>query len=134
MRILSILGLPSPQMVERRSASRQSGIGSVAILGKTYTLVNWSATGLLLSGHQSDLKCGEIHEFGLQVHHEIHPVSITAKALVVRVQRDKLALQFRALTQAQRTEILGHFSRLTGVACDDTEIAAIEDTRPHWNA
>jgi hypothetical protein len=99
--------------VEKRVAKRTAatGTGTVRIDRRNYTLVNWSASGILISGHKDHLIKGQRFRLQIDVDDGEQPVSFSAEAVVVRLKGDKLAAQFHKINKHKKAQIHRYFGR-----------------------
>lgn len=106
--------------VEKRAAKRTAavGAGTVRIDKRTYTLVNWSTSGILINGHRDHLAKGQRFQLQLDVDDGEVPVSFSAEAVVVRLQGDKLAAQFHQIDKHKKAQIHRYFGRRASAAAN----------------
>ncbi len=111
MGLMNIMGFGGAEKDGRRAAPRLNALGSVRIDSKTYPLVNWSASGLLISGHTDHLAKGQVCSITVSVEDDAKRIEFACKAVVVRIQGDKLAMNFQHLNKVHRMTILDYFQR-----------------------
>jgi hypothetical protein len=111
MGLMSILGFGPTEKDGRRAAPRLEALGSVRVDSKTYPLVNWSASGLLISGHKDHLARGQVCNISVSVEDEVKRIEFNCKAGVVRLQGEKLAMNFQHLNKVHKTTIMEYFHR-----------------------
>lgn len=96
---------------DKRRAQRESASGSVRIDSRTYPIVNWSATGVLIGGHRDHLAKGQRFRMNVAVDDGQEPIEFSAEGVVVRVQGDKLAAQFFQIEKHKKAQIHRYFAR-----------------------
>ncbi|MCR9174616.1 MAG: hypothetical protein NXI19_01285 [Alphaproteobacteria bacterium] len=111
MGLMNILGFGGAEKDGRRAAARLDAIGSVRIDSKTYPLVNWSASGLLISGHSDHLAKGQVCSITVSVEDDGKRIEFGCKAIVVRLQGDRLAMNFQLLNKVHKMTVLEYFQR-----------------------
>lgn len=98
--------------VEKRRAVRvNTTAGSVRIDSRDYSLVNWSATGVLIGGHGDHLAKGQRFKMQVDVKDGAEAISFVCEAVVVRKQGDKLAAQFVMIDKIIKARIHRYFGR-----------------------
>jgi hypothetical protein len=101
--------------VEKRQAVRREALaGLVWIDSRSYPLVNWSATGVLISGHGDHLAKGQRFKLRVDVKDGSDAISFGCEAVVVRKQGDKLAAQFLTIDRNVKARIHKYFGRRAG--------------------
>lgn len=88
--------------------------GLVWIDSRSYPLVNWSATGVLISGHGDHLAKGQRFKLRVDVKDGSDAISFGCEAVVVRKQGDKLAAQFLTIDRNVKARIHKYFGRRAG--------------------
>ncbi|MEQ8817225.1 MAG: PilZ domain-containing protein [Thalassobaculum sp.] len=99
---------------ERRVATRVTALGTVHIDSRTYPLENWSASGVLFSGHDGRLAKGQRFKLRVEVQGDRGPIEFSAEAVVIRTAGDKLAAQFFMIDKVKKRMIMEYFARVNG--------------------
>jgi hypothetical protein len=99
---------------DRRVAPRVSAKGTVRIDSRSYPLVNWSTSGVLLGGHTDHLAKGQRFRMSVIVDDKGEPIEFDAEAIVARVQGDKLAAQFLFIDKYKKARIHKYFANQNG--------------------
>lgn len=97
---------------DRRVAPRVADKGQVHIDSRSYALDNWSASGVLFSGHDGQLAKGQRFKLRLEVNGDRGLIEFTAEAVVVRTAGDKVAAQFFMIDKHKKRIILEYFARV----------------------
>ncbi len=97
---------------ERRVATRVTAIGTVHVDSRSYPLENWSASGVLFSGHDGRLAKGQRFKLRVEVQGDRGLIEFNAEAVVVRTAGDKLAAQFFMIDKAKKRMIMDYFGRI----------------------
>ncbi len=97
---------------ERRVAPRVSAIGTAHVDSRKYPLENWSASGVLFSGHDGRLAKGQRFKMRLEVQGDRGLIEFNAEAVVIRLAGDKVAAQFFMIDKAKKRIIMDYFARL----------------------
>lgn len=97
---------------DRRVAPRVSALGTVHIDSRSYTLDNWSASGVLFSGHDGRLAKGQRFKLRVEVQGDRGLIEFNAEAVVARTAGDKVAAQFFMIDKLKKRAILDYFSRV----------------------
>ena len=97
---------------ERRVAPRVSAIGQVLVDSRSYPLENWSASGVLFSGHDGHLAKGQRFKLRVEVQGERGVIEFPAEALVARLAGDRVAAQFFMIDKVKKRAIMEYFSRI----------------------
>ena len=99
---------------DRRSTPRTRSRGMVRIGSRTYDLVNWSTTGLLIAGHRDHLIKGQRCRLHVKVTDGAEPLEFNVEAVVLRLQGDQLAAQFILVDKHKKSQFLNYFSKRHG--------------------
>lgn len=99
---------------DRRVAPRVTALGTVQVDSRTHQLENWSASGVLFSGHDGRLAKGQRFKLRVEVQGDRGPIEFSAEAIVIRTAGDKLAAQFYMIDKAKKRMILDYFARVNG--------------------
>ena len=97
---------------ERRVAPRVSALGQVLIYSRSYPLENWSASGVLFSGHDGHLAKGQRFKLRVEVEGDRGPIEFSAEALVARLSGDRVAAQFFMIDKVKKRAIMEYFARI----------------------
>lgn len=97
---------------DRRVAPRVADKGQVHVDSRGYPLVNWSASGVLFSGHDGQLTKGQRFKLRLEAQGDNGPIEFNAEAVVVRTAGDKVAAQFFMIDKHKKRIILEYFARI----------------------
>ncbi len=97
---------------ERRMATRVAALGTVQVDSRTYPLENWSATGVLFSGHDGRLAKGQRFKLRVEVQGDRGLIDFSAEAVVIRLAGDKVAAQFFMIDKVKKRAIMEYFSRV----------------------
>lgn len=97
---------------DRRVAQRVAAKGQVHIDSQSYPLENWSASGVLFSGHDGRLAKGQRFKLRLEVQGDRGLIEFNAEAVAVRLAGDKLAAQFFMIENHKKRVILEYFARM----------------------
>jgi hypothetical protein len=97
---------------ERRVAPRVSAAGTVHVDSRSYKIENWSASGVLFSGHDGHLSKGQRFKLRLEVQGDRGLLEFNAEAVVIRLAGDKVAAQFFMIDKAKKRMILEYFARV----------------------
>lgn len=96
--------------VNRRTDPRTEVTGSVQIDSTTYSLENWSLSGILFSGHNGQLVAGQRCLLRIIVNSSLANVDFMAKVLIVRIKGDMVGARFLALGGKGRAQITKYFA------------------------
>lgn len=99
---------------DRRIAPRVAARGTVRIDSKSYPMVNWSTSGVLITGHKDHLAKGQRFRMSVTVDDKGKPIEFDADAIVTRVQGDKLAAQFLLIDSYKKARIHKYFANQNG--------------------
>lgn len=99
---------------ERRVAPRVAALGQVRVDSRTYTLENWSVSGILFSGHDGRLAKGQRFKLAVDVRSGPATIEFNAEAVVVRTAGDKVAAQFFMIDNVKKRQIAEYFARAEG--------------------
>lgn len=99
---------------DRRVAPRVTAVGKVHIDSRTYPLENWSASGVLFTGHDGRLAKGQRFKLRVEVQGDRGLIEFNAEAVVVRLVGDKVAAQFFMIDKAKKRFIMEYFARVNG--------------------
>jgi hypothetical protein len=83
----------------------------VHVDSRSYKLENWSASGVLFSGHDGQLAKGQRFKLQVEVQVDRGLMQFTAEAVVTRTAGDKVAAQFFMIDKARKRAILDYFAR-----------------------
>ena len=97
---------------ERRVAPRVSALGQVHVDSLSYAVENWSASGILFSGHDGRLAKGQRFKMRVEIQGDRGPIEFSAEALVARIAGDKVAAQFYMIDKMTKRSILEYFARV----------------------
>ena len=97
---------------DRRVAARVSALGQVQIDSRSYALENWSAAGVLFSGHDGHLAKGQRFKLTVEVQGDKGLIEFTAEAVVARIAGDKVAAQFFMIDKVKKRAIMEYFARV----------------------
>jgi hypothetical protein len=91
---------------EKRKAVRlDTSSGTGRIDSRSYPLVNWSATGVLIGGHDDHLGKGQRFRMQVDVKDGQETISFDCEAMVVRKLGDKLAAQFVMIDKHKKAQM-----------------------------
>ena len=99
---------------DRRVAPRVEAVGKVTIDSTSFTLENWSLSGILISGHDGRLIKGQKFKMTVEVRDGDRFIVFTAEAIVVRTAGDRLAAQFHQIDKQKKKAIVEYFASKTG--------------------
>jgi|GEM_PF-763268 len=97
---------------ERRVAPRVAALGAVQVDSQTYALENWSASGVLFSGHDGRLGKGQRFKLRVEVQGDRGLIEFSAEAVVIRTAGNKVAAQFFMIDKVKKRAILDYFARV----------------------
>lgn len=97
---------------DRRIAPRVKALGQVQIDSQTYPLDNWSASGVLFSGHDGHVAKGQRFKLRVEVQGDRGLIEFSAEAVVARTAGDKVAAQFYMIDKIKKRAILEYFARV----------------------
>lgn len=96
---------------KRRAVRHETSAGTVRVDSRSYPLVNWSATGVLIGAHGDHLAKGQRFKMQVDVSDSEEAISFSCEAVVVRKQGDKLAAQFVLIDKNIKARIHRYFGR-----------------------
>lgn len=97
---------------DRRVAPRVAALGTVQVDSHAYKLENWSASGVLFSGHNGHLAKGQRFKLRVEAQGDRGLIEFSAEAVVVRTAGDKVAAQFFMIDKIKKRLILEYFARI----------------------
>lgn len=97
---------------DRREATRVTALGTVHVDSHAYKIENWSASGVLFSGHDGHLAKGQRFKLRVEAQSDRGLIEFSAEAVVVRTAGDKVAAQFFMIDKTKKRFILEYFARV----------------------